>query len=220
MKGLLIKDCRLLLQQKNFIILLFLCTIFLFTMAEEPSFIIAYVTLLMVMMFLGTVSYDEFDNGYSFLFTLPISRKEYVLEKYVLCVCASLGAGIVATIACLAGAFVRQNDIEVQTLIVGAACILAVSAGILAVMLPIILKYGPDKLRTISFVIAGVIVACGMLLSKLQIPEGSTIDLAGIMKFIETLGTVGIVVIVALIGIAALIVSFLISVKIMEKKEF
>ena len=33
---------------------------------------------------LGTLSYDEFDRGYSFLFTLPVSKRGYVKEKYVL----------------------------------------------------------------------------------------------------------------------------------------
>ena len=35
-----------------------------------------------------TISYDEFDNGLAFLMTLPVTRKQYVAEKYL------LGAGL------------------------------------------------------------------------------------------------------------------------------
>ena len=32
---------------------------------------------------MSSISYDEFDNGNAFLFSLPITRKDYVLEKYI-----------------------------------------------------------------------------------------------------------------------------------------
>ena len=32
---------------------------------------------------ISTISYDTFDNGNAFLFTLPFSRKEYTREKYL-----------------------------------------------------------------------------------------------------------------------------------------
>ena len=58
----------------------------------------------------GTITYDEMDNGNAFLFTMPFSRKDYVLEKYlltfilyavslaVMSVCALIVAGVKGTV--------------------------------------------------------------------------------------------------------------------------
>lgn len=223
MRGLLIKDCKLILAQKNFCWLLLVCALFIISVMEEGegvfTFIIGYIALLVLMMFLGTVSYDEFDNGYSFLFTLPVSRKEYVLEKYVLCMIGSLGSGMIVSIAGMAITAVRQSDIVAQ-MILQSVCILAACMAIMALMLPIMLKYGPDKLRTISFLITGVIVGAGIALSKISIPEGSVLDVSRLVNVMETLGETGITLIAVLLAIVAVVISFYISVRIMEKKEF
>ena len=70
MKGLLIKDCKLLLQQKKFLIMLVLCAGFLMFNTEDSTFLIGYATMLMGIFVMGTISYDEFDNGYPFLFSI------------------------------------------------------------------------------------------------------------------------------------------------------
>ena len=94
MKGLLIKDFKLLKNQKNFFIILIAIVIGMSAYMEDVSFIIGYLTFICSMFTLSSISYDEFDNGYAFLFSLPITRKGYVLEKY------SFGL-IVGIISCL-----------------------------------------------------------------------------------------------------------------------
>ena len=87
MKGLLIKDFSLLKNQKNFFILVFVMAGFL-TIANgaessPATFVLPYVGFVSSFFVLSTISYDEYDNGNAFLFTLPFERKVYVVEKYV-----------------------------------------------------------------------------------------------------------------------------------------
>ena len=84
MRGLICKDLRLMLVQKNFFIMLAFVAFVCMAALDDPAFVVMYVTLIFTSFLLSTMSYDEFDNGYPFLFTLPITRKLYVQEKYVL----------------------------------------------------------------------------------------------------------------------------------------
>ena len=54
------------------------------------SFAIGYFTIVTAIFAITTISYDEFDYGLAFLMTLPVTRKQYVAEKYL------LGAGLTA----------------------------------------------------------------------------------------------------------------------------
>ena len=79
MKGLFIKDLLLLKNQKRTLPLLVLCGIVM-SASMQPSSAIIYLAVLGSMLCTGTISYDEMDHGYSFLFTLPVTRKTYVRE--------------------------------------------------------------------------------------------------------------------------------------------
>ena len=83
MKGLLIKDFKILKGQKQFFASVLVVT-FVFLMTNTSfSFVISYITVMTGMLTLTTISYDDHENGMGYLFTLPISRKGYVQEKYL-----------------------------------------------------------------------------------------------------------------------------------------
>ena len=82
MKGLLIKDIRLMKNMRNSIIMILLIAVSMGAYMKDVSFIITYLALIGASFTTSTMSYDEFDNGYTFLLSLPVTRKGYVLEKY------------------------------------------------------------------------------------------------------------------------------------------
>ena len=82
MKGLLIKDFRLLKGQVYFLLIVTGCVI-VFMINGSEAFGVAYVCSMVALLSLTTVSYDEYENGSAFLFTLPITKKDYVKEKYL-----------------------------------------------------------------------------------------------------------------------------------------
>ena len=91
MKGLFVKDIELMKQQKQFFILVIVMGVILnLAGSGSVSFAIGYFTFVTAIFAITTISYDEFDNGLAFLMTLPVTRKQYVAEKYL------LGAGLTA----------------------------------------------------------------------------------------------------------------------------
>ena len=81
MRGLLVKDLRQILQQKKFLVIMLLLAFFL-NMNTDGSFVFGYLTFVGAFLVLNTLSYDEYDNTLPFIFTLPVERKTYAIEKY------------------------------------------------------------------------------------------------------------------------------------------
>ena len=65
MKGLLVKDFRLMKGQKNFLVLLFIMIAFVFISGMDASFFMGYLPFLLMIAAMSTITYDEFDNGIS-----------------------------------------------------------------------------------------------------------------------------------------------------------
>ena len=58
---------------------------------------------------LSTLAYDERDNGFPFLFSLPVDIKTYVGEKYLFCVMTSLVGVAVGTALFFAACATTQS---------------------------------------------------------------------------------------------------------------
>ena len=81
MKGLLIKDFKLVMIQKYALLVIVGVMSLMTFKSDNRVFAIAYMTFVGTLFALSTISYDEADNGNAFLFALPISRRGYVAEK-------------------------------------------------------------------------------------------------------------------------------------------
>lgn len=80
MKGLMVKDLRLLANQKQFFLIVVFMSVMLIISGQNMFFIVSYGTMICSFFTISTINYDEFNNGYEFLFTMPISRWGYVFE--------------------------------------------------------------------------------------------------------------------------------------------
>lgn len=83
MKGLWTKDIRLISSQQKNLAVIWLVAAGILIATDQISFAISYTSVITIMTAISTISYDTFDNGNAFLFTLPFSRKEYTREKYL-----------------------------------------------------------------------------------------------------------------------------------------
>lgn len=81
MKGLLIKDYKLMLGQKSFLGMAALMAVLYLIIYKDPIVAVVFITVMCTMFTVSTLSYDEYENGMAYLFTLPISRNIYVLES-------------------------------------------------------------------------------------------------------------------------------------------
>ena len=209
MRGLFRKDLCLMLQRSRALLVMVGVGVII-GFSTDGSFVVGYLTMIGAILAVGTISYDEFDNGYPFLMTLPVTRKEYVLAKYLFCLMVCLVSWGLALVIYGVCGLIRGGGLSMEALAEGAA-FLPVAALLLAVMLPAQLKYGAEKSRVVLMLVCGGVFGAGYLVMRL-LPE------AGEMAGQVSAGAAGAVCILA--GVAALLVSIKISIGIMEKKEF
>ena len=220
MKGLLVKDFKLMKAQKKFVfVFVVMAVVFSFVM-ENTAFLIGYLTFVMPFYGLSTISYDEFDNGNPFLFTLPISRKLYVMEKYcfsALLGCISFVFGIVFTYLVTV---VKHEQGKFWVTVQYAPIVLIVAFAFLSLMLPLQLKLGAEKARVALIGVCLVIFVGGYACIQLLLRNVLKISVLVLMKRLFE-QQIGILTASAFIFvICAILISIRISIGIMRKKEF
>lgn len=165
MKGLLTKDMMIVRRELRTLLLLAVFGV-LMSFTASPAFAMFYVAMIGGMMALGTMAYDEADHGFSFLLTLPVSRRDYVREKFLFCGIWSLGLTVVAAALCLIIGAARGAGESGEVLTV-AGMALGVVWLMEAIMIPMRLKYGSEKSRIVLYAVAALIAGVGLLLRRL-----------------------------------------------------
>lgn len=216
MKGLFVKDLKLMSGQKKFVFLVFLIACMLMA-TNSAMFVGNYLMIFCTMLVISTIGYDEFDNGNAFLFTLPISRKEYVREKYIFGFGVCMVVCFITTLVIVGyQSVVVEHYNRVEGIISSVSGIFA-SGFLLSFMIPLQLKFGSEKSRLVLVGISGIIgvicfVAVKITKKDIDIDEFSH-WLDAIHPGVVAAGFVGVVLVM-------IVISYLISVRVMEKKEF
>lgn len=208
MLGLMRKDLCLLLQRSRALAIMVGVGVII-GFSTDGGFLMGYLTMISAILSIGTISYDEFDNGYPFLLTLPVTRKSYVTAKYLFCLLGVL-AGWAAASVIFAGCCLVKGEGFRMAQLTEALAFLPVAGLMTAVMLPLQLKYGAEKSRLALAVLAGVVVALGYVGVKLF--PGLPDSLSGVSDAVFGAALV-------CLCIAALAVSFCCSLGIMNQKE-
>lgn len=216
MKGLLMKDLCLSFQNsRTFILYLFISLFMAFSM--DGSFIVGYTAMLMGMVAIGTVNYDEADNGFPFLFSLPTDRKTYIREKFLYCALLETAGALFGVVIWLVTSFLKGQTVDVAgelSFIISFVVSMYIAA---TAMIALQIRFGSDKSRLVLVLFYGVIFALALFLKKV---EGAERFMHGIVSVLNQAPQLLIVLCISavLIGIEFLI--YLFAVRTMEKKEF
>lgn len=217
MKGLLIKDLLLLKNQQRFFLLVFFMSAGMLLLDVNSFFVINYVTLIFTMFTLSSISYDEFDNGFAYLFTLPITRNQYAAEKYVFGFVTGGSAWIIVTVFAVIMNFVRRGAGMLE-LVITALLYLFLSLLFMAVVVPVQLKFGTEKGRIVLIFIIGIIFAAAFIVVKAA--KTFQLDLSTAAAALTSFAAGSVIAVLLLFSLAAVFLSYLISVKIVKKKQF
>lgn len=219
MKGLLIKDYELLKGNFKVVGAAFLMAVlFMFTVDNGLIFVMYYMTMMSGFLVLSTLSYDDFDNGMGYLMTLPVTRKTYVLEKYFFGMgCVGVG-WVVSAVLSLTMKIIKYPELGWDEWLLNLFCTILVFGVIIAVMIPIQLKFGSENMRIILIGIMLLIMGAGYLLYKIGMAVG--VDFRAAEAYIESLSGYVIIAAVLLVAGVSLTVSCKISENILDKKEF
>lgn len=214
MRGLIDKDFRILLQRKQSL-LVFVGIAVLMGVTQSSSFVIPYLTMLSIIWAIGTLSYDDADNGMAFLMTLPYKRSTYVLEKYLFSAGAGLSGAVLGFLVSSATGVAQGKPEGLSDNLILAVCVFPMFLIMVSILIPVQLKYGAEKSRVVlmvSFVVIACLAAAATKVMKVDVDAlGTTLErIPDVMLF-----GIGLIV-----SILVFLISYRISVSIMERKEF
>ena len=198
MKGLLIKDFKLIKTQKLFILIITAICGYLLAVGKM-EFAMIYSAIIFSMLVVSTVNYDDQDNGMGYLFTLPVSRKGYVLEKYVFSIVKS--------------AAYTSEDLS------GAVWGFWVTGSfILSATLPFQIKYGAEKGRIALAITILCVGVAGYVIQEAV--KAFDIDISAFAEPLLHASAIQTAVLLIVLIVVMLGISYLISVSFMKKRQF
>lgn len=209
MKALLIKELLVIWRQGKFMLLLALLYSIM-AVTGSGYFLAGFSVIFMSMLPITVMGFDERSKWDHYAVTMPYSRKDIVLSKYIFSATSAFTAIIVYIIASIVKLYVEKQTPDFRSLI--NQSILMLSAGLFfsTVNLPVMFKFGVDKGR-MWFILLTVIIAGGIS-SLLTFINTDSIQIESFVQRITP-------VLLTFISLGLLSLSALISIKIFERKE-
>lgn len=210
MRSLIIKDLyNIGHNAKQMLILLTALAVFLVPSTGTAGFIITS-TLLCSMMTTTTFSFDERSKWEKFALIMPVSRKEYIMSKYVINMIFSIiGIGIGIITALVIDSIKGQWDFTAGFGCVIVSLLIAVLYG--SMIIPFMIKFGTENARMIIIGTTAVPALLLYGLYKLAVTMG--------VSFTDTL-IIAILISVVLCLILLAVLSYKLSLHWFNSKEF
>ncbi len=202
MKGLLLKDFINLRQQVKTIGLVLLVWSVLAITRNNVTMIGGMVCILSATLPITALAYDEKAKWDKYALTMPVSREDMVLSKYVLSLILS-GLGFVLSF--VIHWYISNNILDSLAL---SGAFMGVGILLFSLVLPLMFKFGVEKGRLLMFLVVLLPVIGGMALQSQNLPKPEP----------STLETIAYLLPVAVILI--FLASLWISIRIYRKKEF
>lgn len=204
MIGLIKKD--LFTLKKQLIIMIFFVVFYGALSFAQPGYysMFAYmITLFSIFVPMTSLGYDDRSEWNKYALTMPVTRKQLVYSKYLLSILAIAITGVL----CLALSLLLDKSINTESLVTIAS---SLSIGIIftSINLPFNLRFGVEKSRFIIIGLFGIPTVLIVILSKANISLPSEEFILKLLRFLP------------LLAVALLIISILVSVSIVEKKEY
>ena len=186
------------------------------SLSFEPTTVIFYLAMVASMTATGTFGYDEFEHGYSFLFTLPFERKTYVREKYLFCFCSGILFALIGSIASACIIIYKQGNPGDILPAFGASVLMILLVS--SLMIPIRIAFDSEKGKTMQFLVYGVLLLAVLGLGGIMNMLG--IDLGPVRDFIQNINTAVLAGILCIIVLVILAISMAVSEKVIARKEY
>lgn len=219
MKGILLKDFYNLNGQLKMYAFFPLLGLLMAYLQHSATIMIFMIGILIVTVPMSAFAYDDMADFSTYALTMPITRKDLVLSKYVLSFLITLGCGIVGMISMVVllqffgdGYFdgATLQDVSLYTFLY--MCVMNM---VNCILLPLNFKFGTEKGRIFFFLIFFGIGGIGYLMNMLS----SIIDPEIISMIMEIFYHYGMYI-VMIVAIALEAGSIVISMRILKKKEY
>ena len=214
MLGLLVKDLMNLKQvAKQFLLIMVLYSV-IFIPSGGSGFA-GMIVMLSSILILTAIGYDDKARWDKYALSMPLTRRDLVVSKYLLLLLLNI-AGAVMSLLILGIVSAVRHTVDFAGELGSVGVIAGLMMVMFSILMPLLFKYGVEKARMlmiVCFLIPTLIILGASYLSK-QIPGGMAV-----FSSLEQLVTNSFWA-VPIIGVLALILSALCSIRIMERKDF
>jgi len=210
MLGLIKKDFLLIKANSKSMVIIFIVYLML---AFQGIFDVTFIVpLIGVMLFISTFSYDDFNNWNSYAVTLPNGRKNVVRAKYIASIILTAILGVAALTIGVGISYIKTNSINLDEIMSSLMGTILSSVIIISLLYPIVFKFGATNGRIILFAVVFGVAGIGALIAQF-------VDMTFIINMINGLDSYSLIAI-PIISVILLVISYLISNKIYQSKEF
>lgn len=202
MRGLLIKDFINLKAQSRVMLVVFAFYVIMGIVGGNREMFSFVMIFLMIMLPITAMAYDERSKWDKYALTMPVSRQDLVISKYLLgLILAGTAFLLNIVLQLLAGA---ESIGEVLPLSLG---ILGFALLVMAILLPLNFKFGVEKGRLLMMMVLFLPAAVIMILAK----AGSIPPIPDNLDALAIYAGIGVVMV--------FLISITISLRIMSRKE-
>ncbi len=189
------------LKRQGGIILLVLAMYGLFAFSSGMSEVLgSMICVFGAMLPVTALAYDERAKWDKYALTMPVTRRQMVLSKYLLGLLLTAVA-LVINVAVQA----IKSPVDPWEILLMPLCLAGVGVAFLALLMPLLFRFGTEKARLLMLLMVAIPVAGVMLLANRNIPlPDENMQIALLL----------------LIPLILLAVSIPLSIRIYEKKEF
>jgi ABC-2 type transport system permease protein len=165
-KGLLLKDWGLLKSQGKGIIYVMIGGAALMVGALNNSVIDReesaacfgiYITVTMAIYVANMLAYDEMDHGFQYLFSLPVTKKDYVREKYIFSISLDAAVWLLGLTITTVVSMIGNYGTDLKKLVMIMSWGMMAGVVLIALNIPVRLKFDGEKGRLIIAVIVLVL---------------------------------------------------------------
>lgn len=209
MKGLIIKDFLVLKKTgRVFLMLIGLYLVMTIFMNTDMGPLMIFIC---GMLSISSFAYDEQAKWDGYALTMPISKRDLVRSKYVLAIILSF-IGAVAGVVLSAASNLDAPFIDWSGILIASGIALCASYLFNSMALPLLYKFGAEKSRVILLACYAVpLIGASLVMNELEKSSGTLLRIQSLLN----LGAI----LLPFVTIAVLFVSYLISLRIYEKKD-
>lgn len=214
MKGLILKDFYMLKSYGKQYLLIFGAMFLYAIMMRSASFSVIYFAIMGSTVVLSSMSMDEAVSFHKFALTMPVSLRTIIQSKYLLFIITT-GVGIMGGLLMELSLFLMPFEMDDIFGMEGFASVVTVFVLSNAISMPAMFKLGVEKARYINI---GAMMAVGILL-VLSVTMGDKTGFS-IDRVEEILSGNEFVILCAVISVIALSISYMVTIKLAENKEW
>ena len=217
MRGLIVKDMLVMRKTLRSYALLLLFYLVMSALDLFPiSMTTAVIQIIVMMLPMGAFSYDEMAKWDRYAMALPVGRRAVVAGRYCFALILGLGAALYGLVVSVLLSIFSNQDVMMENLL---TVLVSLGIGLLYcdILLPLCYKLGPERARPYMYLV--IFVPVILLFGGAQLGLFDGLDLSFLDRMSQGV-LVGCFSLTAVIPFLAMGVSYLISCRIVEGKEF